>query len=162
MEKITKRYLEQLDASLAYSVAEAAELVGINERRMWDQVREGLIKSFRDGHRRLISRRAIEDYVAAREAETAAPSAAPEAVPPTSNAGRWSSPVDQVPVPVWPAPEAREDQQPGRQQPPPPEPVGEYLRRDPPPWPGPSPQDATLVLPRPRNGLAVRPRRPDR
>lgn len=56
---------------LAYSVAEAAELVGISERRMWDKVREKHIKSFRDGQRRLISRRAIEEYVAAREGEAA-------------------------------------------------------------------------------------------
>lgn len=56
---------------LAYSVAEAAELVGISERRMWDKVREKQIKSFRDGQRRLITRRAIEEYVAAREGEAA-------------------------------------------------------------------------------------------
>jgi len=53
---------------LSYSVPEAAEMVGISERRMWDRVREGLIQSYRDGHRRLISRRALEEYVSSKDA----------------------------------------------------------------------------------------------
>jgi excisionase family DNA binding protein len=71
MEETTKRYLEQLDSRLAYSVAEAAELIGISERRMWGRVRAGVIKSFRDGQRRLISRRAVEEYLAARRSRRA-------------------------------------------------------------------------------------------
>jgi excisionase family DNA binding protein len=56
---------------LAYSVAEAAAVVGISERRLWDRIRQRKIASYREGTRRLISRSALEAYVAAREAEAA-------------------------------------------------------------------------------------------
>lgn len=54
---------------LSYPVADAAALVGISERRMWDLIRLRLIRSFREGTRRLISRRALEEYIAEREAK---------------------------------------------------------------------------------------------
>jgi len=53
---------------LAYSVPEAADLIGISARRLWDHVRTRKIKTFRDGTRRLISRQACEDFIALREA----------------------------------------------------------------------------------------------
>lgn len=57
---------------LAYSVGAAAKLIGLSERRTWDRVGAGDIESYMDGGRRLISRRALEDYVANREAASAA------------------------------------------------------------------------------------------
>jgi excisionase family DNA binding protein len=54
---------------LAYSVPQAAELIGISARRLWDHVRTKKIKTFRDGNRRLISRSACQAFIAQREAE---------------------------------------------------------------------------------------------
>lgn len=56
------------DERLAYSVPAAAKLIGISARRVWDMVRTKKIRSFKDEGRRLISRRALEEYVAGREA----------------------------------------------------------------------------------------------
>ncbi len=56
------------DGKLAYSVPAAAEVIGISSRRVWDLVRDKKIKSFIAEGRRLISRKALELYVAEREA----------------------------------------------------------------------------------------------
>lgn len=61
---------DEHDERLAYSVPAAAKLIGMSARRTWDLVKDKRIKSFREGHRRLISRRALEAYVAEREADT--------------------------------------------------------------------------------------------
>lgn len=61
---------------LSYSVPAAAKIVGLSERTMWDKVKFNEIESYRDGGRRLISRRALKAYVAAKEANEAARSAA--------------------------------------------------------------------------------------
>jgi excisionase family DNA binding protein len=55
--------------TLAYSVPMAARLIGIGPRRTWDLIREGTISSFLEGGRRLVSRRALEEYVKILEAE---------------------------------------------------------------------------------------------
>lgn len=55
---------------LSYSVKDAAKIIGISPRRLWDHVKNKKIQTFRDGARRLISRRAIEAFIAAREAES--------------------------------------------------------------------------------------------
>lgn len=49
-------------------MADAAALIGISERYLWTLVRLRRIKSFRLGQRRLISRSALEAFVAQREA----------------------------------------------------------------------------------------------
>lgn len=56
---------------LAYSVPEAAVLISLSERGVWNLLRARKIKSFMEGGRRLISRRALESYVAEREGEAA-------------------------------------------------------------------------------------------
>ena len=56
--------------TLAYSVPMAARLIGIGPRRTWDLVREGTIGSFTEDGRRLVSRRALEDYVKTLEIES--------------------------------------------------------------------------------------------
>ena len=55
------------DDALAYSVPDAAAVIAISERRLWDHIRAGKIRSFRDGSRRLISRKALEEYIDKRE-----------------------------------------------------------------------------------------------
>jgi len=57
---------------LAYSVKDAALAIGISPRRMWTHIANNKIESFRDGIRRLISRRALEAFIAERESENAA------------------------------------------------------------------------------------------
>lgn len=59
------------DIPVSYRVPRAAELIGVSERRMWDMVRDRRIESFMAEGRRLISRRALEEYVAAKEKEAA-------------------------------------------------------------------------------------------
>jgi hypothetical protein len=56
------------DGRLAYPVPAAAEVIGISSRRLWDLIRDKKIKSFMAEGRRLISRKALEVYVAEREA----------------------------------------------------------------------------------------------
>jgi hypothetical protein len=56
--------------TLAYSVPAAADLVGVNERRMWDLIGQGNIPSFTERGRRLVSRRALEEYLASRDPGT--------------------------------------------------------------------------------------------
>jgi excisionase family DNA binding protein len=56
-----------LDEPLAYSVPQAAKLIGLSTRRTWDRVWDGELASYMDGGRRLVSRAAIEAYVAAKE-----------------------------------------------------------------------------------------------
>ena len=58
--------------ALAYSVPMAARLIGIGPGRTWDLIREGTIRSFTEGGRRLISRRALDEYVEQRDAEARA------------------------------------------------------------------------------------------
>jgi hypothetical protein len=58
--------------TLAYSVPMAARLMGIGPRRTWDLIREGALRSFVEGGRHLVSRRALEEYVKIREDEAPA------------------------------------------------------------------------------------------
>lgn len=56
------------DGILAYSVPAASKVIGISSRRVWDLVRDKKIKSFIAEGRRLISRKALQDYINEREA----------------------------------------------------------------------------------------------
>lgn len=56
------------DGKLAYPVTAAAAVIGISSRRVWDLIRDKKIRSFMAEGRRLISRKALETYVAEREA----------------------------------------------------------------------------------------------
>jgi len=60
------------DIPVSYSVPVAARLIGISPRGMWDLVRTEKIRSFWVGGRRLVSRKAIEEYVTERENAEAA------------------------------------------------------------------------------------------
>ena len=52
------------DGALAYPVPVAARLIGMGPLGTWDLVREGEIRSFMEGGRRLISREALDEYLA--------------------------------------------------------------------------------------------------
>mgnify|MGYP001340588564 CR=1 FL=1 len=54
--------------ALAYSVPVAGRLIGLSPRQAWRLVKAGKLRSYMDGGRRLVSRRALEEYVAAKEA----------------------------------------------------------------------------------------------
>jgi hypothetical protein len=53
--------------ALAYSVPMAARLIGIGPQRAWDLIREGAIRSFIQDGRRLVSRHALDEYVAGQD-----------------------------------------------------------------------------------------------
>jgi excisionase family DNA binding protein len=53
---------------LAYSPAEAAEAMGVSKEHVHNLIRTGELKSRKSGRRRLISRRAIEDFLAGDDA----------------------------------------------------------------------------------------------
>jgi excisionase family DNA binding protein len=53
--------------ALAYSVPMAARLIGVGPQRAWDLIREGAIRSFMSDGRRLISRHALDEYIASQE-----------------------------------------------------------------------------------------------
>lgn len=52
---------------LAVSVAEAARLLSWNETGVWQAIRDGKLRSFKLGKRRLISRAALAAFVERRE-----------------------------------------------------------------------------------------------
>jgi excisionase family DNA binding protein len=53
----------------ACSVAEAGRLIGVGHSTAKALIREGELRSFRVGRRRLVTYAAIADYIADREAE---------------------------------------------------------------------------------------------
>jgi excisionase family DNA binding protein len=55
---------------LAYTIEEAASIVGRTRTALYDAICKGEIDSYRDGKRRMVSRRALEVYVARKEAES--------------------------------------------------------------------------------------------
>ena len=55
---------------LADDVAQAAKHIGICRAKLYEEIREGRIDSFKVGRRRKVSRKAQHRYIFAREAET--------------------------------------------------------------------------------------------
>ena len=55
--------------SLAFPVEDAARILGLGERMTWKLIEQGELLSFKVGRRRLVSKRALEDFVARREQE---------------------------------------------------------------------------------------------
>lgn len=63
------------DAALAYSVEEAARIIGIGRTLAWDRVRSGDLPAIRIAGRVLIRRRQLEEWLDTRqEAEYPSPS----------------------------------------------------------------------------------------
>ena len=56
---------------LAYSVPDAARLLGLSPRAIYNRIATGEIRSFKVGPRRLISRDSLREFIANRESEAA-------------------------------------------------------------------------------------------
>jgi excisionase family DNA binding protein len=54
---------------VALSIAEVARVTTLNRCTVYAELRAGRLRSFKVGRRRLISRRALDDWVRAREQE---------------------------------------------------------------------------------------------
>ncbi len=54
---------EHMIPRLAWSVAEAAEIIGISQRKMFDLIRDGSVHSIKVGGRRLIRHVDLERFV---------------------------------------------------------------------------------------------------
>jgi len=54
---------------LAYGIEQAAELIGKSRSAMFVAVAGGEIQSYKDGRRRMVSARALAEYVARKERE---------------------------------------------------------------------------------------------
>lgn len=52
---------------IAYGVADACAALGVTRNRLYQVIAEGSLRTYKDGRRRMVSRRALEDYVALRE-----------------------------------------------------------------------------------------------
>ena len=52
---------------IAYPVDEGFEVVGISRDRGYKAIKAGDLKTYMEGRRRMVTHRALEDYVAQRE-----------------------------------------------------------------------------------------------
>ena len=52
---------------IAYTAEEAAAAIGSTRSRIFDAIAHGQLRSFKDGRRRYITRKALEEFVADRE-----------------------------------------------------------------------------------------------
>ena len=59
-----------MEPQFAFSVPDAAKLAGLGKSLLYEEIREGRLKTFRVGSRRLVSRDALEQYIREREQET--------------------------------------------------------------------------------------------
>ena len=55
--------------SLALPIAKAMEATGLGRNSIYEEINAGRLRSFRVGRRRLVSEKAILDWIADREAE---------------------------------------------------------------------------------------------
>lgn len=54
---------------LAYSIQEVEKILGVSHQSVYNLLSEGKLKTFRIGGRRLVSRRALEDFIKTAELE---------------------------------------------------------------------------------------------
>ncbi len=52
---------------LVFPIEEACKALATSRQRLYDLINDGRLRSFKEGKRRYVSRKAIEDYVAAKE-----------------------------------------------------------------------------------------------
>lgn len=64
------------DHKLSFTVEEAATATGLTRSRLYAAIGDNTIKTFKAGRRRMVSRRALEEYVANLERESAKKGAA--------------------------------------------------------------------------------------
>lgn len=60
------------EARLAYPIPEAAEILGIGRTTLYAEIGAGRLPTITIGRRRLVTAQALDDYLAARVAESAA------------------------------------------------------------------------------------------
>ena len=56
---------------ISYNVEEAIGVTGLNRSAIYCAIRNGSLKTFKNGRRRMVSRKALEDYVSKLEREGA-------------------------------------------------------------------------------------------
>lgn len=66
----TEEIVEEIQP-LAYSVDEAADMLGVCRTTIFNEIKSGDLRSFKIGRRRLISEDALEDYIQNKEIEAA-------------------------------------------------------------------------------------------
>ena len=59
---------ESSSTPLAFSVPDACKVLPVSRQTIYDLINQGRLRSFTEGRRRFVSRSAIEEYIAAREA----------------------------------------------------------------------------------------------
>lgn len=57
----------QIKKPLAYSVEQALEIIPVSRTRLYAAIGSGELRTFKDGRRRLVSVRALEEFVALLE-----------------------------------------------------------------------------------------------
>ena len=57
----------QVKKPLAYSVEQALEIIPVSRTRLYAAIGSGELRTFKDGRRRLVSVRALEEFVALLE-----------------------------------------------------------------------------------------------
>lgn len=61
--------LEPTAPRLAFPIDEACKALATSRQRLYDLINEGRLRSFKEGKRRYVSRKAIEDYIAGQEGQ---------------------------------------------------------------------------------------------
>lgn len=62
--------MEALTDALAVDVARAARMLGIGKTKLYEQIALGRVATIRIGNRRLVTRQALDDYLALLVAES--------------------------------------------------------------------------------------------
>ena len=57
------------DSRLSYSITGAVEATGLTRSRIYDAIRQGTLRTFMVGRRRMVSSKALEQFVANLERE---------------------------------------------------------------------------------------------
>jgi excisionase family DNA binding protein len=65
-------HTEPSPAKIGYSVADVCKMTGLCRQSIYNQINSGHLRSFKVGKRRLISPQALDEWVIAQEASTAA------------------------------------------------------------------------------------------
>lgn len=65
---ITKRAMKTIDR-IAYPLDEGIDAIGISRSGAYRAIRAGELRTYLEGRRRMVTRRALEEYVAKRERE---------------------------------------------------------------------------------------------
>ena len=60
-----------MELRIAFSIPDAARLAGLGKSLLYEQIKQGKLRTFKVGNRRLVSRDALEQYIREREQETA-------------------------------------------------------------------------------------------